>query len=200
LALALGFLVVALPSLAAAGDFGCAPAPLDDCRHTTQPRKSRLLLRSGDRPDKQTLVWKWFRGEATAASYYGSPTTTDAYALCMYAQNGALIFDAVVPGGGACGGHLCWHPIGERGFRYRDGQGRNDGITKIRLYKGEEGQAKVIVKGRGSNLSMADLPLGLPTLVQLQTSAGNHCFEASFGNGGVTRNNDTRFAARSDLP
>jgi hypothetical protein len=186
--------LLVVPVLAGAA---CAPAPLDGCRHSTVPGKSRLILRSGVRPDKQTLVWKLFRGEATQTAYYGSPTTTDEYDFCIYGADDTVVYEAAIPPGGQCGARKCWNAIGDRGFRYRDGQGRNDGITKVRLYRGDEGRTRVIVKGRGVNLPPADMPFGLPTLVQLQAANG-HCWEASFSNGGVTRNSETRFGGRSD--
>jgi hypothetical protein len=187
--------LLAAASLAAA-DFGCSPAPLQACRDTTRPHESRLLLRSGPRADKHTLVWKWYRGEATPVEAFGSPTTTDSYAFCIYDAGQNVVFQSVVPPGGSCNANSCWNPVGNRGFRYRNGKATADGLTKFRLFSGTEGRAKIIVKGRGENLPPADLPLALPVLVQLQASNGE-CWEASYNLDGVAQNDSARFGGRS---
>ncbi len=178
----------------------CAPTPQEGCHATTRPLKSKLNLRNGVRPDRQKLVWKWFRGEATTVAEYGNPTTTTDYAVCMYDGSDAVVYQSVVPAGATCrGGKPCWKQVGDRGFAFRDGQAHWDGITKIRLTRGEEGHARIIIKGSGANLNLNALPLGLPTAVQLQASNGQ-CWEAFFSVDGARRNNETRFGGRSSLP
>jgi hypothetical protein len=196
LALAVATLAfVVVPAAAAA--FQCSPSPLSNCHQTTRPRKSRLNLRSNTvRPDKQTLVWKLYRGQETPAAAYGNPTTTDSYALCMYTESGGNIYQAIAPAGASCVTQPCWRTIGTRGFAFRDGQGRFNGLTKIRLYEGTEGRVRVIVKGRGAELDLAQLPMDLPTRVQLQGSHGQ-CWGTTFDSNGVRRNNDTRFGGRA---
>lgn len=195
-----GAAVVLLLAPLAASAFECSAAPQENCRATTRPTKSKLNLRNGIRPERQKLVWKWFRGEATPVAAFGDPTTTESYAVCMYDGADQIVYQSVVPAGATCrGGNPCWKQIGDRGFAFRDGQARWDGLTKIRLVRGEEGQARIILKGSGANLDLADLPLGLPTDVQLQASHGE-CWEAFFNVDGARRNNDTRFGGRSSRP
>jgi hypothetical protein len=198
--------VAGVPAAAVAGDavMRCAETPRVGCTSSVVPERARLIFRNRDRSDRDKMVWKWLSGGATDRSAFGSPVTTDDYALCVYdhaAEPPALAFEAVVPAGGTCGARACWRPVGDRGFKYRNGAGTPEGITKVRLIAGADGRARILVKGRGGNLAMPSLPLGLPARTQLQAESGA-CWEAIYWPYGVVKNNAKRFGgtAGPDVP
>jgi hypothetical protein len=89
-----------------------------------------------------------------------------------------VVFSAVIPPGGSCGGNPCWKKIGHntlKGFKYRDRDGTNDGILKISLKIKRGNRAKVAVIGKGVNLPVPSLPLSQdPRIrVRLSNSIGN---------------------------
>ena len=176
-----------------AGAPACAPAPLSGCRHSQVPAQTRIWLNNRSADLRDTIVWKWRRGAATAKSDFGDPVSSQGYAMCMYGSGGSLLFDATVPSGGSCGARACWRALGP-GFRYRNGGAVPDGLTKILLVPGAAGRASVIVKGRGVNLDLPSLPLALPITVQLQQESGP-CWEAVYDAFGVRRNQAERFRA-----
>ena len=52
----------------------------------TAEGKSTLILKKGPTDDKDVLVWKWTRGEATESAAFGDPGESDGYSLCLYAD------------------------------------------------------------------------------------------------------------------
>jgi hypothetical protein len=145
-----------------------------------------VLLNDG----KDKLVWKWLKGAATDLAALGNPVAGDTdYAACIYSTTGgipALVMSAVAPGGSSCGGDFCWHPIRTKGFKYVDPPGTANGLTKIVLRTGANGEAKVIVQGKGPALPIPP-PADMNTLlrqdpsvtVQVVNSAGQ-CWEAAY--------------------
>jgi hypothetical protein len=174
----------------------CAPAPRTGCRQPTVAGASTVLMT----PDK--LVWRWTKGEPTEAEDFGDPATTDDYAFCVFeTQLSAVqtLVDATLAAGATCGGGDCWTPLGNppaaRGWRYRDATRTQGGLEKIVMKPGEDGRARIVAKGRGTNLGLPT-PLGidLPVLVQLQRDGGA-CWEASYAT--PIMETDTRFRAKS---
>jgi len=177
------------------------------CRRPVLSGKAKLLLK--DRTagaDKADLVlWRWSRGARTDAADFGDPGATDQYAVCIYDATGSsLLFVANAPAGGACGTKPCWKALGKppasKGFRYRDKERTPDGLLKVRLKPGADGKAKIILKGKGENLSVSPqglpaLPLPLPVTVQLQAGNGE-CWGATYSTALV--NGPTTFKAKSD--
>jgi hypothetical protein len=112
------------------------------------------------------------------------------------------------PAGRTCGGGPCWSArIDSRFFRepfvkklaYDDDAGSVDGLTHVDIRPGPAGHTRMAVKGGGSNLELPALPL-TPTLrVQLQVENGE-CWEATFAEGGVERNDATQFRAHGTAP
>ncbi len=98
----------------------CGAVPASGCRQTTMPGKALLELRNTSPDTKDSLLWKWTRGAATAAADFGDPLTSTSYGLCLYDGTGVLLADAAAPAGGACaGGRPCWR-ASRSGFRYVD--------------------------------------------------------------------------------
>jgi len=169
---------------------GCQVGPRSGCRTSLSPQRSLLLLKNRDPDTGDKLVWKWRIGESTAAADFGDPLTMDDYTLCLFenatSATPGLLATVSAPAGGTCpfgpSGVPCWSalgtPPGSRGFRYRDGGLLlPDGVNAVRLVPGADKKAKILVKGKGSNLTLpTPLDVTLPVMVQLQSEAGE-CWE-----------------------
>jgi hypothetical protein len=150
----------------------CPPAP-QACRTPTVSGKALLKMKDGMPDDKDLVIWKWLRGAATTPGEFGDPVATDDYTLCLY-DNGAFVTSAVAPHGGK------WSNDGD-GFSYRDGTRLPEGVQKLGLQAGGDGDARILFKGKGVNLRMPDLTaLGGPIDVQLIKSSGGVCWGARY--------------------
>jgi cysteine-rich repeat protein len=117
--------------------------------------RSILVIKDGDKPGGERLVWKWLRGTAATAAF-GDPLDDDGYDLCVW-SDGELVADARVAPGGACGTRPCWKAMGAMfapsGYRFKNKSSNGDGIVQVVL-KGGAGSAKILWKGRGANLTL----------------------------------------------
>jgi len=148
---------------------GCPPAARSDCRAPDAPERATLKLKDRSTDVRDLLLWQW-KGTALVEEF-GDPTTTAGYRLCMYDQARGLFWEKDLPAGEFWSGT-------RSGFRYKDSQGRNDGIQRIQLRAGT-GRARIFVKGKGGALRMPALPeLALPIIVQLDN--GSTCWEATY--------------------
>lgn len=173
---------------------GCVTAPRLTCTAATNPKRTTLAIRNHPIDERDTIAFRWKYGPGAAAEvFFGDPGNTDDYGLCIFDESTpapALVFRAVAPAGGTCGGRACWGgPL--TAPSYRDKEATPDGLTALRL-KGGADRAKASLKGKGGLLSsrplgLPGLPLPLPLLVQLQNVRGA-CVEARFDAAGVTRN------------
>jgi hypothetical protein len=155
--------------------FHCAACALSGC--TTGP--SRLLIKNKTPDSRDTLLWKMKPAATTSVGDFGNPPVTTSYALCIYDGNGALLVDATAPNDGICRGKLCW-TSSAHGYRYSDRDLTPDGVQKVQLKAGAPGAAKIVVVGKGANLSLPPLPVGtLPVTVQFAGSHGK-CWQASY--------------------
>jgi hypothetical protein len=199
---------------ACAGDADCGPcercdlgldacvvaAPFPACRPSLVAGKSQLTVKRGRRARSNALAFAWQKGAATDAADFGDPVATDDYALCVFDISGSLLFAAAAPAGGTCGRGDCWRgrgrPRGARGYKYSDRDATPDGLKTIDLKPGADTKARLTVKGRGEILDIPALPMPLPLLVQLQAGNGQ-CWEATFGAGGVRRNDEKQLRAKA---
>jgi len=170
----------------------CAETPACGCREATQ---SSLVLKDRAHDEWDVLWFKWIKGAETTTAEFGDPALDTDYALCLYDADG-LIASLEIAGGDAA-----WSPLSrERGFRYRDTTGSQDGVTKILLRSGTEGKTKFVMKGRGLNLPDVALELGAPVTVQLVNQASRLCWTATYGGPGMRRNDAERFQAIALAP
>jgi hypothetical protein len=176
-----------------AGTPSCAPAPLVGCKVSQVPGQTRLWLRDQELNSRDTIVWKWKRGATSTIADFGDPAHAHGYAACIYDAQDALLLAGSIPSGGTCGSRPCWRPI-SAGFEYRNGRATPDGFTKILLISGGNGEASVIVKGRGDRLHLPAIPLAPPMSVQLQQEDGP-CWEATYERPGVRLNQGGIFRA-----
>jgi len=189
----------------------CGATPRTGCRISIEPGKAELLVKDGTSDRGDGLVWKWLKGERTEPADFGSPTTTDSLGLCMYEQSGespVLVFRAITVAGSGCfggsTGRSCWLGLGKQDgsggygqYTYRNKEQTPDGIDQMVLKAGDEGKVKVLVKAKGENLSLPELPLSLPLQVQLHAETGE-CWEATYSEMGVKDNNPRQFKGVTD--
>jgi hypothetical protein len=137
----------------------CAAAP-----------KARVLFRHhAAKPDRNKLQWKWLRGD-TAVDDFGDPTAATDYSLCVYqgAGTGPWLV-AEVPAGGT------WQSLGAGRFTYAGG----GGIQQIKLKAGD-GNAKILVKGRGAALGLPSAAVSYPLTLQLVRHDAPGCWQSVF--------------------
>jgi len=138
-----------------------------------------FLLGNGSKPAKDKLTWKWGKGAAVSAAEMGDPTTSTDYTLCVYG-NGSLLLSASAPHG------TFWSAAGgtpPKSFKYADKLGGSDGVTHAQVASGAAGKSKAQVKGKGSHLPVAPLPLPLNELpVTVQLHNGAQCWTSDYAN------------------
>jgi cysteine-rich repeat protein len=177
---------------------GCVAAPRSACLQTVFPGKSTLVLKDSTSDAKDKLVWKWRKGASTTLADYGDPLTTSDFELCFFDESTGtpvVVGSARMPAGGMCAGTPCWRDTSS-GYKYASKLGTPDGVAKMILRAGDDGQALALVKGKGALLHAPSLPLGVPTRVQLR--GGDACWEATFSAAGTKRSTDTVYKGLSD--
>jgi hypothetical protein len=168
----------------------CPRGPRTTCQSAVS--RSTLVLR--DRDGEGSLNWHWRPTGSFDLEVFGDPVSDTHYALCMYQEldvGEALALQARAAADGDCAGKGCWAQLGRQKFRYVDPDELSEGLRRVLLRAGND--PRVRVNGRGAQLDLPALPLGLPLTVQLQ--AGNReCFEAVYEN--ALRNTSSIFKAR----
>lgn len=176
---------------------GCEIGPRTGCKLPLAPLKSSLTIKDSPADTSDLVAWKWSKGDATATAEFGSPTTTDDYALCIFTSSG-LVLQTNAPAGGTCGGTKpCWKALNVKGFAYKDADRTPDGVDKVVLKAGLAGKAKTQLKGKGTSLPALPLPLSLPATVQLQSENGK-CWQATFDTPGLSRNDTAQFKGKGN--
>ena len=182
---------------------GCVAAPRDLCLDPVEPFKALLLLKHNTNDSRDKLIWKWIKGEETVLEDFGDPLTRDDYTLCIYETVGeqpSVLLSATAPAGGQCAGRDCWKALSTTGFRYKDKELTPDGLDTIILKAGDDGKAKIIVKGKGAGLILpSPLDVELPVTVQLQSTNGE-CWQAGYFPVGVKKNEADMFKAKAGSP
>jgi cysteine-rich repeat protein len=177
----------------------CGASPAVGCRRPIASGAALLtLLRKSER-GRDGLTWRWTKGEATSLADYGHPATTAGYALCLYDASAVVqpLLALAAPAGGQCAGRACWSALTATSLRYKDKWRTPDGLTSVHLHAGfANGDARVIVSGRGENLALPSLPLTAPVLVQLRNTETGVCWEATYGAPIV--NDDTQLKSKSE--
>ncbi len=177
---------------------GCVANVLTSCRQPTESFSGQLVFLNGSNPK---LRWQWTKGHATDIGDFGDPFVGDRYSLCLFDESSPapqLAFRATTRAG-LCGGKPCWRTAGASSFKYKDREQTPDGLDSALLKSGPDGKAKVLVSGKGENLTLPTLPLSLPVRMQLQAENGQ-CWEAQYFEVGVSRNDGTQFKAKGYLP
>jgi cysteine-rich repeat protein len=177
-------------------------APQTGCRGPTGAGSASFFMRDQTDNAKDSLSWKWAKGEQTLLGEFGNPLATTGFTLCVFDRAGgspARMSSETVPAGASCGAESCWTALGDRGFRFRDASNRFDGIRSIVLKPGDAGKAKIIVKGKGENLGLPSLPLAQDSNVTVQlkrTDDDTICWGADYS--APALNEPDRFRDKSE--
>jgi len=174
------------------GAGACVAAPRGGCR--TALKSVLLIKRDTSNDTKDKLIFKWIKGQQTDQDDFGVPTGTTNYALCVFDGNNAVITDPQVPFSASL-----WSPISDKGYKYKDPGGSQDGVQKVILKGGAADKAKALVKGKGTGLPDAVM-VGmtvLPVTAQLVNDDGNVCFEGVYDSGDVLKDDDVQFKAKA---
>jgi hypothetical protein len=121
-----------------------------------------------------------------------------SYHLRVYDSSGRAqpLIELTVSSGGTCGTAPCWRPIGQTGFRYKNGAGAPDGITTLTLKSARAGKTSIQVRGRGADLPTPTLGLKLPATVEFVISdeSGSECWLSAYAS--PISNDAAEFSAR----
>jgi len=182
-------------------DLEALDCPVTPAMSCLRSGASKLSLKDGNpaAPDpKDSVSWSWLRGPGLTKNDFVDPTDATDYALCIYADGGAIASEASLSAGEICSGAPCWTPLKTAGFRYADRAATWSGITSLSLAGGDPGKSKIVLKGKGQNLNLPALPLdsSAGVVVQLRNSAGS-CWESVFPPSSIQRNTANQFSAAS---
>lgn len=154
--------------------------------------KSSLIIKDKPEDTKDSLIWKWLKGDATTQTDFADPTTMTPYHLCLYAGTAASIADIELPAGSPS-----WKATGTKGFKYKDKTTAVDGIKKVVLKGGDAGKAKVIVQGKGAMIPDLSPPFALPVVARIINGDSGACWASSFASSHVVKNESGLFKAKS---
>jgi hypothetical protein len=174
---------------------GCPASPRTGCKQPTLHLKGNLTLKNQSPDSRDSIIWKWVKGEETSVAEIGNPFGADSYTLCLYDGTGQLQIEAVIPPGGTCNSVPCWKDLSGTGFKYADKTGAEGDVRKLLMKSGIDGRAKVVAKAQGAGVAVPALPPVLPLRAQVSSSTGT-CWEAEFRASGVTKSSPTVFGGK----
>ncbi len=178
--------------------FICGPTPDPGCLQPAAPKKAVVVLKDKSPDKRDSMLFKYVKGAATALPDFGDPLNTTGYTLCVYdsSVHAQPLILAMAPAGGTCLGKPCWKTV-KNGYRYKDKELTPDGVQFILEKSGIATKSKVIVKGKGANLGMTTLPLTTPVTVQFKrTDAPATCWQAIYST--PIKNLPEQFKAKAD--
>lgn len=161
--------------------------------------RARLRMRQIEtNPGRNRIRYKWVDGDASAVDH-GDPTTSSAYALCVYDADG-IVASSAVPAAAQCGDKDCWKAKSYRdetsGFLLNDRRARHEGMKAIKVKDGA-GDSMARARAAGADLYVSQFGEGLmtPVTAQVVTSDAD-CWSTTFDAEEVRRNDAVRFDAR----
>lgn len=166
---------------------GCRNEPVVTCR---TGQESVFLSKNTSDPNKNVLRWHSRHGEPTSLVDFGNPTTTTAYALCIYGgTTSALVGKGFIPAGK-------WRATGTKGYEYNDPTGISDGITGVLLKGSMQSKSQVKMKGKGTGVVHLPLPVTAPVTVQLVNGSG-FCWGSTYDTAQLLKNSGMLLKAAS---
>jgi hypothetical protein len=90
---------------------GCVIGPKPTCKTTVWPLQTKFQIKDKTPDTSDQVQFKWNKGAATGVAEFGSPTSTDDYALCVFNPSGSLLMQLDAPAGGTCNTSLCWKTL-----------------------------------------------------------------------------------------
>lgn len=178
---------------------GCPATPPLPCRAAAAGRGSLLLSGEAGSPERSKLSWRW-KGEATTASEWGTPTMTTDYRVCLYDGGGVILLDLPAPAASMCSGKSCWKSQ-RSGFSYRDKTAASGGLSRLVLKAGADGRASIQVQAKGAALALPSLPLAVtpePVRAVVINEVSGLCWEAAFSTPGGDPASVTKWSAKND--
>lgn len=151
-------------------------------------RGGSLSIRDSARAGRDTLVWRWARGSIPPETLT-APGPGNDYALCLYdsaAGAARLVAQQRIPGS------FGWRGTASR-WRYVDRRAAVDGVARVLLAAGLRDDGQLLVKARGTALTVPSLPLAKDPDVRVQLVGPTGCFETWHESAQV--NDLTRFRA-----
>lgn len=178
------------------GSTVCPPAPIGLCRAA---QTSGLTVKDGVPDTKDSLTFKWSKGDTTSFAELGTPTGATSYRLCVYDATG-LVRSATAPAAGRCAGKPCWKQLGSvtapTGFSYKDKALTPDGTVSVSLKSGVTPAPKLTWKAKGPAVADGGLVLVPPVVVEVSNSETPVCFGDTYGVADVQVNDSTQFKAK----
>ena len=96
--------------------------------------------------------------------------------FCLYAgTTQALLAQIDVPADGTK-----WQTISDKGYKYKDKDGTEDGIQKILVKGSDQDKSRALLKGKGTALPDMTVPFQLPVVAELRNNATGVCFQGTF--------------------
>lgn len=181
----------------AAGTCSGTTGPSPTCRRTA-PSRASLTLRDRDGIARDTLAWRWKKGQATSREELGDPLDATDYAICVFDghdTDATLVLQSHVPAAQPCGAASCWRDRGARGFSYKDKTAAADGVRKIVLKPGDDFRSSITLDVRGADLS-GRLPFASTPTLQLHRLDEEICWGAELSE--IQRNDSGTLKARGD--
>ena len=170
------------------------------CIHTPKvcrsAQRSELDIGQPSDPARDTLLWKWGRGQATSQADFADPRATATYDFCVFAGTSAALVDEVVIAPSV----QRWAQAGSRGFTYKDPTGTADGIRKIRLGGSAADRAEIVLTGKGAGLPIVPLPMAGPIIAQLENGDTSVCWSASYVGSQIVRDDQGGLKAKFKNP
>ena len=156
-----------------------------------------MQLHLGDNQDdsKDKLTWRFSRGPALDQSDFGNPLASAHYALCIYDDSMLKLAAYILPS-------ASYWKASRTGYLLIDSEGTNDGVFRAQLKAARAGLSRLLVKGKGENLSLPSPVSGTKffnsaTAVTAQfVEANGDCYETVFAAADIRRNDGTQFRAR----
>ena len=179
------------PYVLPSATFGQMPIPHPHCNAVQLAGKSQLRLVGGPDPELHAFKWKWSKGAAVPAP----ETPVDSSDLQIH----VILSDA----SGApqplvermlddCFG--CWKEGRPGVFKFSNSS--SPSLNQMKIKTGSGAKARASLKGRGEFLELPALPLVPPVHIQVTTSTGETCLEATYST--PLTNDGTLFLANSD--
>jgi hypothetical protein len=161
--------------------------------------KASLLIKNSDDPAKDQLKLKLADAGPISYPYFGSPTDSTLYLMCIYDYDQAHL-TATLALELEISPSVSWTGKDPKGWTYKDKAASQGGVTSVKLAASEHSSAQLAAKG--TNLSLPT-PFGggrffnqdSSVIVQLLRHGGPICWTAQFGADDTRRNTSEGFLA-----
>lgn len=160
----------------------CPSQPLPYCKAASPGAGSLTLSGRTGSPQRSKITWQWNQGAATTMEELGDPTTNTNYRLCLYDGDQTPIANLQAWGGIICNTRSCW-TAKPNGFNYRSPGILPSGITSLSIQTGTDGLARIVLKAKGPNVPLPELPLSQASgnvVAQLINNSTNACWQTTY--------------------